>query len=411
MLKGTIYLQGDKSISHRVLILASIAKGTSEIHNISKSDDVQRTISILSNCGVTIKTIKNTTFIGCKKKQLKTTKKRFYCGNSGSTARFMLGFLPSQGISGTLYGDKSLSKRPMKRVIEPLRAMNIQINSKNEALPITFNASKPTPYKYTLQVPSAQVKTALIFTALSSNQPSFITDPFNTRDHTERLLQYTGYKNKGYAKFNLNSFQYSVAGDISSAAFLITAAILIPNSDIQLKNILYNKTRIGYISVLQKMGANIKIFNKKTEYNEKICDMQIQYTGNLNSVNLLKDDIIAMIDEIPAFALAASLAKGTSRVTNALELRYKETDRIKAIVYNLKKFNVNIKEHSSGFTIKGPNNLYNTSINDFGDHRIAMMCEIAKLVINKGKLKSKKLEKNISTSFPEFYKILENLYA
>ncbi|MBI44944.1 MAG: 3-phosphoshikimate 1-carboxyvinyltransferase [Candidatus Marinimicrobia bacterium] len=411
MLKGTIYLQGDKSISHRVLILASISKGTSKIYNLSKSDDVKRTINILRSCGITIKTINNTTFVNCKKNKLEATKKRFYCGNSGSTARFMLGFLPSQGISGTLYGDKSLSKRPMQRIIRPLKEMNIQINSKNNTLPITFTASKPKAYKHKLKIPSAQVKTALIFAALHNDSPSFITDPFKTRDHTERLLKYIGYNRKGYARFDLKNFKYSVAGDISSAAFLITAAILIPNSNITLKNILYNKTRSGYISILKKMGANIRISRKKIQCNEPICNMQIKYTKNLNSINLYQDDIITMIDEIPAFALLASFAKGTSKITDAIELRYKETDRIKAIAYNLKKFGINIREHNSGFTITGPNNLHNTNIKDFGDHRIAMMCEIAKLTINYKEIKSKKLQKKINVSFPEFYKILENLYV
>ena len=175
MLKGTIKLQGDKSISHRVLILAALAKGQSTIKNLSYCQDVQRTINILKNCGIVInKKKKNTIIQGGKK--LETIRKRFYCGNSGSTARFMLGFLPTQGISGLLYGDKSLSRRPMNRVIQPLQDMNVQFTTRGETLPIAFSASTPIAHNHTLKVPSAQVKTALIFASLACQDKSEIKD-------------------------------------------------------------------------------------------------------------------------------------------------------------------------------------------------------------------------------------------
>ena len=410
MLKGAIKLEGDKSISHRVLILATLAKGDSTIKNLSYCKDVQRTINILKNCGVAINKKNNETIIKGGKK-LRTIRKRFYCGNSGSTARFMLGFLPTQGISGILYGDKSLSKRPMNRITQPLQNMNIQFTTTNNTLPISFNASTPIAHDYTLTVPSAQVKTSLIFASLVCKKKSDIKDFFNTRDHTERLLKYLGYKEKTYSKFTPKGFEYTIPGDISSAAFLISAALLIPKSNLIIKDVLYNKTRTGYIRVLKKMGGNIKISNKQLRHNEMTCDIHTQYTKTLKAITLLKEDISAMIDEIPIFALIASYAKGKSIIQDIGELRYKESDRIKAIVSTLQKLNVDIKEKNEGFIIQGPNKLYNTSIKTFGDHRIAIMHEIAKLILTNKLVKDTKREALIATSFPKFYDILGEIYV
>ena len=407
MIKGIIELKGDKSISHRVLILASLSKGKSIIKNLSNGKDVERTISILKNCGIIIKRTKKGACI--EGNQLFSTKKRFYCGNSGSTARFMLGYLPSQGISGILYGDRSLSKRPMNRVIEPLKKMNIKLNSNTSTLPISFQASTPTAYHHELTIPSAQVKTALILTSLACNQKCSIKDKFNTRDHTERLIKYLGYKSNHYSKFIPKGFNYKVAGDISNAAFIISAALLIPRSDIIIKGVLYNKTRIGYIKVLKKMGANITISNTEERYNEIICNIHVKHTPCLEGVTLSTDDVTAMIDEIPIFSLVASYAKGVTKVSNAQELRYKESDRIKAIIYNLKKGNINIIEKDDGFIIKGPNILYNTSFKHFQDHRIAMTFEVAKFILTKKLDINPKTDSLVGTSFPEFYKILRAL--
>ena len=411
MIQGTINLPGDKSISHRVLILASISNGKSIIYNLAQSEDVKRTINILKKCGTQIIKHTNGSITVRGNKLFKSETKRFYCGNSGSTARFMLGFLPARGISGILYGDKSLSKRPMDRVIEPLKKTGVHINSKSKTLPISFQASSINGYNHILEVPSAQVKTALILASLSSKEKTSIKDQFNTRDHTERLIECLGYKKKKYSKFIPEKFNYTVAGDISSAAFLISASILIPKSKLIIEKLLYNKTRIGYINIFKKMGAHIKAYNKRIKHNETICDLEVNYTKKLKGITLSAADIVSMIDEIPIFALVASYAYGKSKIIDGKELRYKESDRIKAIIYNLQKFNVNIKGTTNGFTINGPNKLYNTTINTFNDHRIAMMCIIAKLVIT-GKIeKTRQLSSLINTSFPEFYKLIKRVYV
>ncbi|MBV20219.1 MAG: 3-phosphoshikimate 1-carboxyvinyltransferase [Cytophagia bacterium] len=406
MLKGTIKLDGDKSLSHRILIFGALSNSKSTIYNLSKSDDVKRTINILKNCNFKIKT--NKKFTTVYKSKINQKIKKFYCGNSGTTARFMIGFLPSIGISGTLYGDKSLSKRPMKRLLDSLLKMNVKIKTNKETLPIQFEKSNINPINFTLNHPSAQIKSALIFAALSSKETSIIKDPFKTRNHTENIIKFLGGTTERYKKFSFKGFNYTIPGDISSASFIIAAALLVKGSNIKIKNVLFNETRTGFIKVLQRMGANIQLSNIRIECFEKVADINVQYSTNLKSVALKKSDIINMIDEIPIFALIACFAKGETRVNHAAELRYKESDRIKSIVFNLQKCGAKITEMKEGFIINKSKLLYNTSIKSFQDHRIAMMCEILYLVIQGGINHNK--HKIIDTSFPDFYKHLGSLY-
>ncbi len=404
MLKGTTKLKGDKSISHRILILASSAKGNSEIYNLSECEDVKMTLEILKKCNIKISKINNKFII--QGNNLSSKSKNFYCGNSGSTARFMLGFLPFNGISGTLYGDESLSKRPMRRITNPLKKMGLNIIDDNDNLPISFKSSSAKSINYNLEVPSAQIKTSMIFAALTSEKRSYINDSFKTRNHTEKILQFLGSA-KGYNSFNYSGFTYRVPGDISNASFIISAALLIPESNITIKNILFNDTRTGYIKILKKMGAKIKVFNKNKLQNEVIADINIMHSPNLRGITLDKNMVVSMIDEIPVFALVASFSKGQTMLKDAEELRYKESDRIKAIVINLKKCGIDIIEKQDGFVINPSKIMYNTSINHFNDHRIAMTFEILKLILNK-KI-DKEHKKLVNTSFTDFYNILEGL--
>ena len=404
MLKGTTKLKGDKSISHRILILASSAKGNSEIYNLSECEDVKMTLEILKKCNIKISKINNKFII--QGNNLSSKSKNFYCGNSGSTARFMLGFLPFNGISGTLYGDESLSKRPMRRITNPLKKMGLNIIDDNDNLPISFKSSSAKSINYNLEIPSAQIKTSMIFAALTSEKRSYINDSFKTRNHTEKILQFLGSA-KGYNNFNYSGFTYRVPGDISNASFIISAALLIPESNITIKNILFNDTRTGYIKILKKMGAKIKVFNKNKLQNEVIADINIMHSPNLCGITLDKNMVVSMIDEIPVFALVASFSKGQTILKDAEELRYKESDRIKAIVINLKKCRIDIIEKQDGFVINPSKIMYNTSINHFNDHRIAMTFEILKLILNK-KI-DKEHKKLVNTSFTDFYNILEGL--
>lgn len=409
MLKGTVTLLGDKSISHRILIFAAMSNKNCKIKNLSNCTDVKRTISILKNCGVKIYNANNTIIVNSTN-PLHPNRKKFYCGNSGSTARFMLGFLPSRGISGILYGDKSLSTRPMNRIIKPLQKMNTNLHSKSGTLPISFKASKVSQINHTLSVPSAQVKTSLIFAALASEDKSIIKDPFKTRDHTERLIDFLGYENDDYTKFNIKKFSYTVPGDISSAAFLIAGALLSPQSNITIKNLLFNVTRTGFISSLLSMGAKISISNEHLLQNEPVCDINIKYTKKLNAITINREQAIAMIDEIPIFSLICAYAIGTSTIRGVEELRYKESDRINSIIYNFKNMDIDIKEKNDGFDITGPNRLYNTSFKSFSDHRIALLGEVINLINNKPISPKAEIQSLIKTSFPEFYDIIGSLY-
>jgi len=408
MLKGNIRLKGDKSISHRILIFAALSEGECKIKNLSTCKDVQRTANILKQCNIAINNSEDG-YTTIKGNELSSDAKQFNCGNSGSTARFMLGLLPSRGISGTLYGDESLSLRPMGRVINPLSKMNIKINNKNGMLPIEFKASESQSIDHTLEVPSAQVKTSMIFSALSCNKKSYITDSFGSRDHTERILQYLGHKDSAYYKFKIPTFNYTVPGDISNAAFIISAALLIPESNITIKDTLYNKTRAGYIQILKQMGGNINVYNQREICNETVADINVKYTPKLTGVTLTEKMIVSMIDEVPILALVANFATGETVVEGAQELRYKESDRIKAVVTNLKACKANIKETKYGFIIKGPNILYNTSINTFKDHRIAMTFEILNLILGE-ELNEAAKKPTINTSFPEFYKVIREIH-
>tara|TARA_B100001250_G_scaffold157760_1_gene135511 strand:+ start:971 stop:2203 length:1233 start_codon:yes stop_codon:yes gene_type:complete len=406
ILKGTITIDGDKSISHRILIFAALANSKSTIYNLSLCDDVKRTIGILRNCNIKIKIGRSSTNV--YPSIIKQRVKKFYCGNSGTTARFMLGFLPSVGVGGTVYGDKSLSKRPMKRLIDPLLSMNIKFKNIKNNLPIQFEKSNVQSIKFVLNHPSAQIKSALIFAALSSENQSTIRDPFKTRNHTENIIKYLGGEFEKYKKFIIDGFNYTVPGDISSASFIVAAALLVPGSNINIKDVLFNQRRVGLISILRKMGAKIKISNIRMIQFEKVADINVQYSKLLRSVILSKQDVINMIDEIPVFALIACYASGSTLLNHALELRYKESDRIKAIVYNLKKCGAKISELPDGFVIKKSKLLYSTRIKNFNDHRIAMMCEVL-CFISTGRFNNVE-NKIINTSFPDFYKQIRKLY-
>jgi len=406
ILKGTITIDGDKSISHRILIFAALANSKSTIYNLSLCDDVKRTIGILRNCNIKIKIGRFSTNI--YPSIIKQRVKKFYCGNSGTTARFMLGFLPSVGVGGTVYGDKSLSKRPMKRLVDPLLSMNIKFKNIKNNLPIQFEKSNVQSIKFVLNHPSAQIKSALIFAALSSENQSTIRDPFKTRNHTENIIKYLGGESEKYKKFIIDGFNYTIPGDISSASFIVAAALLVPGSNINIKNVLFNQRRVGLISILRKMGAKIKISNIRMMQFEKVADINVKYSKLLRSVILSKQDVINMIDEIPVFALIACYASGSTLLNHALELRYKESDRIKAIVYNLKKCGAKINELPDGFVIKKSKPLYSTRIKDFNDHRIAMMCEVL-CFISTGSFNNIE-NKIINTSFPDFYKQISKLY-
>lgn len=409
---------GDKSISHRSIMIGSLANGNTVVRNILKSEDVSRTIDAFRRMGVDIEYDRNDVYIKGKGiNGLKQPEGILDCGNSGTTMRIISGILVGQKFSTTLTGDKSLSKRPMDRIIIPLRKMNANISGREDKYsPINIKPVRTNlkTIKYKLPVASAQVKSSILLATLYARGTTTIIENKITRDHTERMLNYFGcpvINENGIiymgSNCNLEGRNVYVPGDISSAAYFIVAASLIKDSNLIIRNVSINPTRIGIIHVLKKMKADIKILNKRILNNEPIGDIQVKYTP-LVGANIEGEIIGTLIDEIPIIAVAASLAEGTTVIKNAEELKYKESNRISSISKELNKMGANIVELHDGMIIEGKRNLVAATLNSYNDHRIAMALSIAALRAE-GQTRIRDFE-CIDVSYPNFYNTLYKLY-
>ena len=408
---GEITLPGDKSISHRSLIFGALTSGTSKLFNLSDGEDVKSTMSCLKDCNVKIVEKKNYTTVNGK--EFSKPNKALHCGNSGTTARLLAGFLANRKIDATLVGDKSLSKRPMHRIIKPLREMGSIIESNDNFLPIKIKANTLHGIDYQSQISSAQLKSCILIASLTANTKTAFTEPYLSRNHTELFLKSLGAKI--YTKKNrveimpfqkLNAFDIEIPSDISSASFFITAALLMPDSKLYFKNILLNETRLGFVKILKKNGADISTSTEKIVHGEKVGNLTINYS-TIKPFKINKEKIPSMIDEIPLLAILATKAKGITIVRGAKELRYKECDRIKAICQNLKRMNAKVKELEDGFIIEGPSDLEPRKIHTFNDHRIAM----AFTILNKSLNGTYNLDNTncIKISYPNFIKDMNSL--
>ncbi len=411
-LNGTPNIPGDKSISHRSIIIPSISNGICEVVNILKSDDVLHTINALKAMGVRIiDENQKLTIYGNGLKSLKEPKKDLYFGNSGTSARLLAGLLSSQNFRSVLTGDSSLSKRPMKRISDPLSAMNANIQTSNGTLPIIINGKNLSNANLELKIPSAQIKSGLLLASLNTKGETSITENKITRDHTETMLKSFGANieiesidNKKLIKITgekeLTSKNISVPNDLSSSAFFIVAALINNNSFIKLKNINNNPTRNGFLLALKKMGAKIEFHNERISNNENICDIVVS-SSNLNGCELGPEFADLMIDEYPILAVAASFANSPSIFRGLNELRVKESDRLKLILLNLKSCGVNCNQEQDDLYIYPSLNYEikkNIIVTEF-DHRIAMAFAIMGTKI--GPLKINDSE-SINTSFPNF---------
>ena len=410
-IEGLISLRGDKSISHRALFFGALIKHTSIIKNISLCNDVTATINALRQCKINIK-IKNN-IVEILGGTLKSPDSFLNMHNSGTTARLMIGLMAGQNIRAKFVGDNSLSLRPMGRILKPLTNAGANIISNDSFLPIEILSGITKSIVLKEKTKSAQVKSSLILAALGQKEKSKICYNKFTRNHSEIFLDYLGYnilEGDAIVAHNIQfnqGFNISIPGDISNAAFIIAAVILIPGSSITITNLLNNNLRNGFINLIKEMGAYIHIKNSSLKYGEQVCDLYAEYSPNLKNINLTGDKVITAIDEIPILAILATQAKGTMVIDDAKELRMKETDRIRAIFYNLNNMQANVRETDSGIVIKGGNKLYNTIINDFGDHRIAMAFYILDLLLNNETI-NKKLE-IANVSFPEFHQTLKEV--
>ena len=416
-IKGNIFVPGDKSISHRSLILGSISRGETRIYNFLNSLDCLKTMECMQVLGVGIELDEDNS-VNIKGKGLyglQEPKAILDVGNSGTTIRFLTGLLSGQNFYSVLNGDNSIRKRPMKRVVQPLRLMGADIWGREDGhfAPLSIKGSKLNSFQYTLPVASAQVKSALLLAGLYATGKTVISEPLSTRDHTERMLETMQadikisppeVKIKGGTE--LRSTDIFIPGDISSAAYFIAAASILRDSQIIIKRVGVNPTRTGIIEILKKMGTKIDILDYQIKSNEPRADLKIEYS-ELKGIEIKEEMVPLLIDELPLIAVVATQAHGKTVVSGARELRVKESDRIKAIVSELKKMGADIEEEEDGFMVNGPTRLQGAFCESYNDHRIAMSLAVAALLAE-GKTVIRNSE-CIDISFPGFEKTLRKL--
>ena len=412
-LNGSITIPADKSISHRAVMFASLAKGKSIIKNFSKGQDPLSSLKVCQALGIDAE-FKDDLIINSTGK-LSTPNVDLDCGNSGTTMRLMSGILASRNFKSILIGDESLSKRPMKRIIEPLSLMGAEIDSNDYKAPLKINGKTLQPINYTSKLASAQVKSCVLLAGLNTDGTTYFTEPYLSRNHTEIMLKYmnanisTNNNTVAIEKSELEPRTIEICGDISSAAYFIVAGLIVPNSKIILKNVGLNPTRTGILEVSQKMNGNVKILDKKIVSGEEVGDIQISYS-ELKSCTIEGDIIPRLIDELPVIAVLATQAQGTTVVKDAQDLRNKESDRIKAVVTELKKLGADIEETPDGFIINGKTSLKgDCSVETYHDHRLAMSLYVAGLVCQK-QICINGFEW-VSISFPEFETLFEVLHT
>ena len=414
MIKGRLRVPGDKSISHRAVMFGSIAKGTTNIKGFLTGADCISTISIFKKMGIDIEL--DNTFVKVHGKGLyglTCPHEILDCGNSGTTTRLVSGILSAQNFTSILTGDKSIQKRPMNRIITPLSMMGADIESNDGFAPLTITGSKLHGIEYNSPVASAQVKSAILLAGLYASSPTTVTEPAKSRDHTELMLKKFGANltsTKTSVTINpcseLFANDIDVPSDISSAAFFMAAAILVPGSELILENVGINPTRDGIIKVLKDMGANIEIINRTDSF-EPVADIKVAYS-KLHATCIGGDIIPTLIDELPLLAALASLADGTTVIKDALELKVKESNRIRVMCEELSKLGVDVVETEDGRERKGTDKLRgNVTIATHDDHRIAMTFAILNL-ISDGEIKLD--NKNcVEISYPDFFNDLNKV--
>lgn len=414
-IRGEITVPGDKSISHRAVMIGSIAEGTTRAQNFLNAEDCLATIEAFKKMGVEIRYEADTVTVkGAGLKGLKKPPEALYLGNSGTTMRLLLGILAGQNFECVLSGDDSLSKRPMKRIIDPLRRMGAVINGRDDAnlAPLAIRGGKLRGIDYISPVSSAQVKSSLLFAGLYAEGRTSVTEPYKSRDHTERMLKLFGaclsidkLKVAIEKSAPLKGREIKIPGDISSAAFFIAAALLVEDSELLIRNVGYNQTRTGVIDIFQRMGGKIEIRNVRDEW-EPVSDLIVR-SSRLKAVTIEKSEIPRSIDELPIIMAAACFAEGRTVIEGASELRVKETDRINSMQYNLRKMGADISSEGDKVIIAGTGPLAGAELESFGDHRTAMAASIAALTCSEESIIDD--IGCVDTSFPQFFNILKSI--
>ena len=410
-LRGSVTIPSDKSISHRSAMFAALTGGVCEIENYSLGADCISTLNIIKELGAQVD------FIGEKHLKInavdvfKKDRYKLDCGNSGTSMRLFSGIMASREAESTLFGDESLSKRPMKRVILPLELMGAKFKHNDYKAPLIIQGGELFPIDYKTPMASAQVKSCILLAGLNTAGETKVTEPYVSRDHTERMLKYldadiaTDGNVTKIRKSKLTPKNLKVCGDISSAAFFMVAGAVVPDSDIIIQNVGLNPTRTGILEIMLRMGADIEILDKRLECNEEVGDIRVK-TSELKAVTIEGAVIPRLIDELPVIAVLATQAEGTTIVKDAQDLRNKESDRIKCLVTELRKIGVDIEETQDGFVIEGKQNLKGAAeVECYHDHRLAMSLYIAGLICEKPVCINE--FQWVDISFPEFLPLMQ----
>lgn len=413
-LKGPVVIPADKSISHRTAMFAALTGGIVEVKNFSTGADCISTLNIIKELGCEAEFLSDNHIRINALNAFKKDRYKLDCGNSGTSMRLFSGILASREIESTLFGDESLSKRPMKRIILPLELMGAKFKHNDYKAPLVIQGGELFPIDYKSPMASAQVKSCILLAGLNTVGETKVTEPFVSRDHTERMLKYLGADivcDKNVTKVKKSQLEpknLSVCGDISSAAFFLVAGAIVPHSDAVLKNVGLNPTRTGIIDVLRDMGADIEILDERIECNEEVGDLRIK-TSDLKGVTIQGEIIPRLIDELPVIAVLASQAEGVTLVKDASDLRNKESDRIKCLVTELRKIGIQIVETPDGFVIEGKQNIKGGSeVECYHDHRLAMSLYIAGLIAEKPVCVNE--FQWVDISFPAFLPLMQSLY-
>jgi len=417
-LRGKITAPPDKSMSHRAILLATMARGRSLLRNLLRARDPMATLAAVQSLGVDVQDRGSAVEIkGRGPGGLTAPADPIDCGNSGTTMRLLCGLLAAQPFSAVLTGDASLSNRPMKRVMEPLRLMGASFEARAEDTypPITVRGGRLSPIRYVMPMASAQVKSAVLIAGLHAEGETTVEEPWKSRDHTERMMASLGARLMVRGNLvsvtggkQLEPFNMTVPGDFSSAAFFMVASAVLEGSDLVIRNVGINPTRTGLMEVMQRMGVRVEILDQGLWGHEPVAALRCRHAPEMRAVTVGAEEIPTLIDEIPALCVLACFARGTTTIRGAQELRVKESDRLASMAAGLRAMGVEIHEYPDGMTIDGPAALRAAELDCGLDHRVAMAFSVAALAA-RGRSTIRGIS-TVATSYPDFFKTLEKLW-
>lgn len=413
---GVVRPPGDKSISHRVLMLAGLARGTSDLQGLLTGEDVKSTARVLRQLGSDISPVRDGSSVTVTGRSFARPSSVLHCGNSGTTARLMLGLLAGQRFAATLSGDASLRRRPMRRVTEPLRAMGAEIHERRgDALPLTIHGGRLRGLTYTSPVASAQIKSALLFAGLTGHVDVTIREPYRSRDHTERLLVHLGlglHERDGAIVYEpgrpsiVPPFRLSVPGDASSAAFLVAAAVLADQGELVVENVGVNPTRTGFLVVLARMGAQVERVNLREEGGEPVADL-VARPAALRGTEITAREVPTLVDEVPVLAVLASRAAGETVFREVGELRVKESNRLELIAANLRAVGAEAEARGNDLFVRGGARPPRGRVDTARDHRLAMAFSVLGTVPKAAVRLSERT--SVAISYPAFFRDLKRI--